>query len=156
MSKSINIHATCVRLGRKGILLLGRSGAGKSDLALRLIARGAVLVADDRCDVSVERSRLVARAPKAIAGLIEVRGVGIVRMAHAPSATIALVADLDRSPQRMPVFPRYAPPPPLRLRQSAQPRMLALNAFEASAPDKIAVALGYLPQGSGRVEVKGI
>ena len=139
MTAAVNIHASCVRFGRKGILLLGKSGSGKSDLALRLIGRGAKLVADDRCDISVERNRLVARAPRTIAGLLEVRGVGIVSLPRAPSAVIALVVDLSGVVGRMPELPRYAPPPPLR--QSAQPRLIALNAFEASAPDKILVAL---------------
>ncbi|MGH7330764.1 MAG: HPr kinase/phosphorylase, partial [Polyangiaceae bacterium] len=99
---SVNIHATCVRLGRHGVLLLGKSGVGKSDLALRLIGRGAELVSDDRCDLSVERNRLVARPPRAIAGMLEVRGVGIVTLDHAPSASIALAIDLSGRVERMP------------------------------------------------------
>jgi hypothetical protein len=154
MTRSINIHATCVRLGRHGILLIGKSGSGKSDLALRLIARGAKLVADDRCDISVERNRLVARAPRSIEGLLEVRGVGIVPVAHARSAEIALVADLSGTVVRLPSTPRYAPPAPLALRQSAQPSLICLNAFEASAPDKIVAALGLIGQRRSGAAVK--
>jgi hypothetical protein len=152
MSLRVNVHATCVRLGRQGVLLLGKSGAGKSDLALRLIGRGAVLVSDDRCELSVERNRLVARAPRAIAGLLEVRGVGIVQLDHAPLAAIALAVDLSGRIERMPEIPQYAPPKPLDLPRSAQPRLIALNAFESSAPEKIAAAL--LRQTGRRAPVK--
>jgi len=148
MTKSVNIHATCIRLGARGVMLLGASGAGKSDLALRLIGRGAKLVADDRCDLSIERDRLVARPPRAIAGMLEVRGIGIVTLPYAPRAEIALVADLSGRVERLPELPRFAPPKPLALRQSAQPRLIALNAFEASAVDKIEAALGILGRGA--------
>src|SRR5690606_32729552 len=70
------IHATCVALGDTGILLRGRSGSGKSDLALRLIDGGALLVADDRVALSLEGGRVIARPPAALAGYLEVRGVG--------------------------------------------------------------------------------
>src|SRR3546814_1639400 len=74
----VNIHASCVAAGNGGVLILGQSGQGKSDLALRLIDRGARLVADDRCDVWHERGRLWCRPPGPLAGKIEVRGIGIV------------------------------------------------------------------------------
>lgn len=154
MSASVNIHATCVRIGRRGVLLLGKSGAGKSDLALRLIGRGAELISDDRCDLSVENNKLVARAPRAIAGLLEVRGVGIMRLDHTPSAAIALAVDLSGRIERMPEIRRYTPPRPLNLHRAAQPRLIALNAFESSAPEKIAVALSLLRQIRPRAPVK--
>jgi len=143
MTRAVNIHATCVRIGRHGVLLLGPSGAGKSDLALRLIGRGAVLVADDRCDLSVERNRLVARAPKTIAGLLEVRGLGIQTMRHAASAPIALVVDLASAVKRLPDPQNYVLPKPLTLRQS--PPRISLNAFEGSTPDKVLLALRQSP-----------
>ncbi|HWD28904.1 MAG TPA: HPr kinase/phosphatase C-terminal domain-containing protein [Rhizomicrobium sp.] len=139
MTRTANIHATCVRIGRYGVLLLGPSGAGKSDLALRLIGRGAMLVADDRCDLGVERGRLVARPPKTIAGLLEVRGLGIRKMRYAVSATIALAVDLAGKIERLPDPQYYVVPQPLTLRQP--PPLLALCAFEASAPDKVLLAL---------------
>ena len=152
MSQSINIHATCVRIGRDGVLLIGKSGSGKSDLALRLIGRGAKLVADDRCDICVERNRLVARTPKTIAGLLEVRGIGIVALPYIPSAVIVLVADLSDRVERLPEPRHYAPP--LALRQSAQPRLIALNAFEASAVDKVFAALRLLRRPAAPAAVK--
>ena len=154
MTGSVNIHATCVRFGREGILLIGKSGSGKSDLALRLIGRGATLVSDDRCDISVERERLVARTPRTIAGLLEVRGVGIVTLPYAPRARLALVLDLSGRAERMPELPRYAPPKPIALRQSAQPRLIALNAFEASAVDKVFAALHLLRRPAEPAAVK--
>ena len=72
------IHATCIAVNDIGVLLLGDAGAGKSDLALRLIDEGAMLIADDRVDLTAEADGLTATAPKALAGKIEVRGIGIV------------------------------------------------------------------------------
>jgi serine kinase of HPr protein (carbohydrate metabolism regulator) len=152
MTKRVNIHATCVRIGRHGVLLLGKSGAGKSDLALRLIGRGAVLVADDRCDLSVERGKLTARPPKTVAGLLEIRGVGIHKLPYAVSAAIALVVDLGATVARLPEPDVYEPP--LSLRPAAKPPRLALNAFEASSPDKIVAALGLLAHGKKPQGVK--
>ncbi|MEI9989291.1 MAG: HPr kinase/phosphatase C-terminal domain-containing protein [Rhizomicrobium sp.] len=152
MSESVNIHATCVCFGRRGVLLLGKSGSGKSDLALRLIGRDAKLVADDRCDLSIENGLLVARPPATIAGLLEVRGIGIVELPHAPSAPVVLAVDLSGQMVRMPEPARYVPP--LALRQSAQPPLIVLNAFEESAPDKIAAVLGLFGKGRRRRAVK--
>ena len=139
MTAPANIHATCVRIGRYGVLLLGPSGVGKSDLALRLIGRGAMLVSDDRCDLYVERGKLVARPPKTIAGLLEVRGLGIQTMRYAVSAPVALAIDLAAPVRRLPDTQYYLIPEPLRLRQP--PPLIALAAFEASAPDKVLLAL---------------
>src|ERR1700753_229338 len=99
---TMNIHATCVVYRRIGILLSGKSGSGKSDLALRLIAQGAKLVADDRTDLAVKNGALIATAPKTIAGLLEIRGVGIVETPHAAGARIALVVDLSGKVERLP------------------------------------------------------
>ena len=103
-----SIHASCVRVGEHGVLIRGASGDGKSQLALALILAGrsgliapTLLVADDR--VMLERrgerqsaggERLVAFTPPQLAGLIEVRGVGIRRLPYAVEATITLVVDL--------------------------------------------------------------
>lgn len=153
-TKSVNIHATCVRLGKAGtafgalrdagILLLGDSGVGKSDLALRLIAQGATLVSDDRTELFVARGRLCARAPRTIAGLIEVRGLGIVKVAAASSATIALAVTLSGKIARLPARKHYKPPPGLPA--CAALALIKLNPFEASAPAKIALAAAAFAQ----------
>ncbi|MEJ1970661.1 MAG: HPr kinase/phosphatase C-terminal domain-containing protein [Rhizomicrobium sp.] len=152
MPKSANIHATCVRLGRDGVLLTGRSGSGKSDLALRLIGLGAVLVADDRVLLSVAHGRLVAAAPAAIAGLLEVRGVGIVPMKHAAQAPIALVVDLEGTVERLPQPRRFAPPSGLP--PASRPPLICLNAFEISAAYKIVAALRLQRDRASRRAVK--
>lgn len=98
---STTIHASAVLVGARVVLIRGPSASGKSRLALELIeaARaGAVLfarlVADDRVHLEIAGGRLLARPAAALAGLIEVRGVGLLRMAHEPSAIVGLVVDL--------------------------------------------------------------
>jgi hypothetical protein len=128
------VHATCVAIGGRGVLLAGRSGAGKSDLALRLIDRGAVLVSDDYTELRGVGDVLLARAPAAIAGKIEIRGIGIVDMIAAEGAAICLYADLDRPPERMPEAAT------IRLAGLDIP-LVALAALEPSAPLKLEYAL---------------
>jgi serine kinase of HPr protein (carbohydrate metabolism regulator) len=77
-----------------GILLRGPSGAGKSDLALRLIDQGAVLVADDQVILTPDNGILRVSPPDTLAGLLEVRGVGIVKLDYQPTAWLGLVVDL--------------------------------------------------------------
>ncbi|MEQ1770368.1 MAG: serine/threonine protein kinase [Devosia sp.] len=102
-----NIHATGLVLDGVGILIRGPSGAGKSILALALLdeweARGgaAMLVSDDRVEIERVGDGLAMHAPKAIAGLIELRGRGIVRRAHVESAPLHLVVDLVPVIERM-------------------------------------------------------
>ncbi len=91
------LHASCVACAGRGVLILGKSGAGKSSLALQLIAFGADLVADDRTEIWTDGTTLHARAPDPIRGLIEARGVGILRLPHISSAEITLVIDLDQT-----------------------------------------------------------
>src|ERR1700704_3395598 len=98
----INVHASCVAIGRHGVLLLGRSGAGKSDLALRLIDEGAKLVADDRTILFVSKRALQAKAPASIKGLLEIRGLGIVELPVRSVAKIALVVRLGKEGTRLP------------------------------------------------------
>lgn len=88
------IHASCVSLDDVGLLIRGTPGSGKSDLAARLIDGGGELVADDRVDLTCRDGTILAAAPETIAGLLEIRGVGILRMPHRASARIGLVIDL--------------------------------------------------------------
>lgn len=87
-------HGTAILSGTAGILIRGASGSGKSMLALALIDDGARLIADDRVTLSPCHGRLVAIPPSAIAGLVELRGVGIVRRPVEPMAIIRLCVDL--------------------------------------------------------------
>ncbi|WP_430910148.1 HPr kinase/phosphorylase [Methylobacterium sp. sgz302541] len=103
-----SLHATCVVLGGAGVLIRGESGAGKSVLALQLIDRAredgaaAALVGDDRIRLEAVAGRLVARGHPAVAGLIEMRGIGLCRIASADSAPVRLVVDLVPTAPRMP------------------------------------------------------
>jgi HPr kinase/phosphorylase len=90
----VRLHATCVQIGATGVLLLGPSGSGKSDLALRLIDAGALLVADDQVQVERRAERLLGCAADALAGLIEVRGVGILKMPYCAQSPIDLAVEL--------------------------------------------------------------
>jgi HPr kinase/phosphorylase len=102
-----NIHATGLVLGTTGVILRGPSGAGKSLLALELIDEWEVrglegrLVSDDRIDVEATRAGLVMHAPKAIEGLIELRGRGIVSRPFVAKAPLHLVVDLVDSLERL-------------------------------------------------------
>ena len=91
------LHATAVALSpAAGVLILGPSGSGKSSLALRLMAFGAQLVADDRVCLAVQDGALIARAPAQIAGLIEARGAGILRADALAQARIVLAVEMGQ------------------------------------------------------------
>ena len=100
MNQPRNIHGTGLLLGTHGVLLRGPSGAGKSVLALSLLDRWegrgleALLVADDRIDLSLEAGELIMRAPPNLAGLIELRGRGIVKRPYRSPVRLDLVIDL--------------------------------------------------------------
>ena len=141
----VNIHASCVALGQAGVLLLGKSGAGKSDLALRLIDSGATLVADDRTILFTRGGALCARSPDSIRGLLEIRGLGIVELKTRANVKIALVVQLGREGERLPVHRLYRPPAPLSVK--AAPPQLALNGTYASTPAKVRAALAAFSKG---------
>lgn len=102
---SVTIHASCVALGSRAVLISGASGAGKSALALQLMAMGASLVADDRTILTRRGDRLVASAPPAIHGLIEARGVGLLQAETVAQADVVLQVDLDQTETaRLPVM----------------------------------------------------
>ncbi len=130
------VHGTAVRLGRAGLLLRGPSGSGKSDLALRLIESGAALIADDQVALAHDGAEIWLSAPPSIAGMIEVRGLGILRLPRAPRAALRLVCDLvtraavERLPERGTCdFFGVAVP------------QVALCGFDASTPAKLRFAL---------------
>jgi len=88
------VYGTCIEIAGHGVLLRGPSGCGKSDLAVRLIDRGAHLVADDRVDLTIEDNTLIASSPANIHGMIEVRGIGLARLPARDRARLAMVIDL--------------------------------------------------------------
>ncbi len=130
------LHTTAIAIDGRAVLLRGASGSGKSDLALRLIDAGARLVADDQSELFRRGDSVIVRAPATIAGLIEVRGIGICRLDALAEAPVALIAELvpAENLERLPA------------RQSetilglALP-LIALAPFEASAPAKLRLAL---------------
>ncbi len=97
MSAPLVLHATCVALGDRAVVITGASGRGKSALGLGLMSLGCTLVADDRTELTAETSTLIARCPLALQGLIEARGVGILRADTIAHATVALSVDLDQT-----------------------------------------------------------
>ena len=132
---SETIHVSSVAIEGRAVLIAGRSGAGKSDLALRLIDRGALLVSDDYTFVRRVQNRALASAPERIAGKIEVRGVGIAEMETAQDVPVALHVDLSGEPVRLPEGKD-------RITIAGIPiPSLALDGHHASAPLKVEAAL---------------
>jgi HPr kinase/phosphorylase len=96
------IHASAVLTGARAVLIRGPAGSGKSRLAFNLIQAAshgklifARLVADDRVHVEAAHDRLIARPPAALAGLLEVRGLGILQLPYEPAAVVSWLVDLD-------------------------------------------------------------
>ena len=135
---SETLHASCVAVDGRAVLIEGRSGSGKSDLALRLIDRGATLVSDDYTLLVRDRDRLLAQPPATIAGRIEVRGIGIVELAHVGQVPVALIICLSEEVDRMPE------PETSRLVAGITLPMTTLNAREPSAPIKAELALARI------------
>lgn len=131
---SETLHASCVAIYGKAVLIEGLSGSGKSDLALRLIDRGAELVSDDYTLVTRDGDRATASPPSTITGLIEVRGLGLVSLPHVTDAPVALIVSLGGTVDRMPEG---------RTRTIAgiDVPLVAIAGFEASAPIKVEHAL---------------
>ncbi len=133
------INATCVAIEEKGVLIAGPSGSGKSDLALRLIDQGARLVADDQTEIQTERGKLTASAPASIAGLMEVRHVGLLRLPMLAKTSLALYVDLAPLPEKIERLPDEQT---IALLDHSL-RRLRLPGFAASTPAKIRAVLLY-------------
>lgn len=136
---SETLHASCVAIGGRAVLIEGRSGTGKSDLALRLIDRGAALVSDDYTLLRRSGTALLASAPATIAGRIEVRGLGIVEMTPVADVPVALIVTPSDAPERMPLDPR------VRRIAGIDVPCVALAPLEPSAPIKVELALARTP-----------
>lgn len=139
----VNVHATAIVVGEAGLLFIGPSGAGKSItafncmVAARRSAAFAALIADDQVLLSEKDGALIATCPEAIAGLIEIRGSGIARLPHIPSAPIHLAVllvernSMERLPPEGEVFgiPGIGSLPQLRMVQEAQEPLAIIDAF---------------------------
>ncbi|QNM83035.1 HPr kinase/phosphatase C-terminal domain-containing protein [Sphingomonas sabuli] len=132
---SETVHATCVASAGRAVLILGPSGSGKSDLALRLLDRGFQLVSDDRTIISRDGGRLLASAPAQIAGKMEIRGFGIVDMESTEAVPIALAVELTSEVPRMPQENAA------RQFLGTDLPLVLIDAMTASAPSKVALAL---------------
>jgi serine kinase of HPr protein (carbohydrate metabolism regulator) len=132
---SETLHASTVALDGRAVLISGPSGSGKSDLALRLLDRGFTLVSDDRTIVRRDAGRLIASAPPAIAGKLEIRGIGIVDMPHVENVPVTLLVELTSDIQRLPDDSRaravFGVPVPL----------VGIDPLAASAAAKVVLAL---------------
>jgi HPr kinase/phosphorylase len=140
MDNQRRLHGSCVSKDGNAVLVVGPPGSGKSDLALRLLSRGFELVADDQVDIN----HGIASSPAEIAGLLEARGVGIVRLPYQINARLALIVELvgiveldgnvglDGWGDRLPMPHRHS---------ELDLPVVRIDASAASAPDKVALAL---------------
>ena len=129
------VHASTVALDGRAVMINGPSGSGKSDLALRLLDRGFTLVSDDQTIVRREGERLIASAPPTIAGKLEIRGIGIVEVAHVADVPVALLVELTSEIERLP------DDSPTRLILGLAVPLIRIEAMAASAASKVALAL---------------
>ena len=132
---SETLHASTVALDGRAVLITGHSGSGKSDLALRLLDRGFKLVSDDQTMVRLDGERLLASPPANIAGKLEVRGIGIVELAHADNVPVALIVALTSEILRMPDENRT------ELILGVPVPLVAVDPAPPSAASKVALAL---------------
>ncbi len=136
------MHASVIAIGKAAVLLRGPSGAGKSDLALRLIANGAQLVSDDYVELQELSGKIWAHAPQTIAGMIEVRGLGLIKIPHISGVQVALACDLVSKDiiERLPEQQQW-----LSIGDCQIP-LMQVDSQTASAPARITLALDQLRQ----------
>jgi len=136
----MQVHASCAARDGDGVLLLGPPGIGKSDMVLRLLDHGFMLVADDR----VELEDGCARPANGLAGLLEVRGLGLCRLPYLASARLRLAVTLGPAAPRLPEPARHA---------TLDLPLIEVDPRRASAARLVALALecalGRVPQVAG-------
>lgn len=141
------LHGTAIAWNGEAVLLSGPPGAGKSDLAWRILENdpAARLVGDDRLEWQVEEGALWLSAPGTLAGLIEIRGLGILTLPYAPKARLRLLIELVSRAEvpRLPL-PAFREVLAFREVESMPVPLLRLHAFDASAPAKVALALASI------------
>lgn len=133
-----NIHASCICWRKKGVLILGDSGAGKSDLSLRLIMdKQAKLVADDRVNIEIIDNKFYASPPKILEGKIEVRGVGILSLPFQSQSEINLVVKLVKKREEVDRYPeaKYWEFKGVKI------PLINLYSFDISTPNKVILSL---------------
>lgn len=138
MTQPPAIHGSAVAVGGAGVIITGPPGSGKSDLALRLIDRGAILIGDDYVYIRRDAGRVMLAAAPQISGKLELRGVGIITMDSAASAPAILHVALGRDGERMP-----ARLPHMHVGGFALPTLM-IDPFAASAPIKVERAAAML------------
>lgn len=141
------IHATLISSEQRGALLIGASGTGKSDLALRLISinftkefcnQQPQLIADDQVELLVSDGKLYGQAPKPLQGLLEVHNLGIVKVPYGAKSEINLCVQLTpgQNPERLPP----SPPPTKKIEGVSLP-LIKLDPHQQTSPQKLLIAL---------------
>jgi serine kinase of HPr protein (carbohydrate metabolism regulator) len=133
------IHATSVAIAGKGVIFMGPSGSGKSDLALRLIDQGAKLICDDYTQVTVEDEELLATQAPNISGLLEVRGAGLLNLPFASNVPLKLAVNLVQRDK----IERLPEPQFFDCLGQKLP-LLSLHSFDPSTPAKIRLVLSQI------------
>lgn len=132
---SETLHCSTVAIGGRAVMIEGRSGSGKSDLALRLIDRGARLVSDDYTIARRQGTTLLASPPPNISGKMEVRGIGLVEIENVSDVPVCLIVQLFDTVDRMP------PVPEKRVVAGVAVPVMKIAPMENSAPIKVELAL---------------
>lgn len=138
----MTIHATAVAISGAGLLIRGKSGSGKSDLALRLIDRGATLISDDQVNIRRKDQNLLLSPPAILAGKLELRSLGIWERDHLSGVDLKLVIDLTEQPDRFPMDNQVV------ILLGIKVPSCTLNAMETSAAIKAEWALQRIIQGA--------
>ncbi|MGB7406265.1 MAG: HPr kinase/phosphatase C-terminal domain-containing protein [Pacificimonas sp.] len=137
----MRLHATTIAIDGYGVMIVGPSGSGKSDLALRLVDRGAILIADDQTVLGKAGDRISARAVAGFEGKIELRGVGIVTLPHQKEATVKLIVRLST------LVPRV-PDPRVETHLGIDVPVMKFDAMRPSTPLLVEIALRQVVEGT--------